>query len=287
MSRSVSIIDDGWGCSMVRAHSSGSRCGSLHDDGALREWRDFPREAAKEADAELLLYGGNQQIDHEAHDRTYLHLLGVQHELAKAVRAVNPRTILVIVSNCRVAVIWEQENLAAIVGGMFLGQEQEQEQGHALADASFGAYNPGGKVSTTWYRHVDDLPAFHDYNMGNGRTYMYFQGVSLYPLGHGLSYTTFEYSGLRVTGDVIQPGGKISVEMLPTNTGAREGDERIQFYVHVPSSAPSSRSWVSSVCTVPPGPAEPCASRSRTPIRRCATGTIGNISSSSSPGTSI
>ena len=242
-------------------------------------------EAAKDADAALLFLGDNQQIDHEADDRTSLHLPGVQHELAKAVRAVNPRTILVIVSNCPVAVIWEQENLPAIVGGMFLGQEQGK--GRALADASFGAYNPGGKVSTTWYRHVGDLPAFHDYNMGNGRTYIYFQGVSLYPLGQGLSYTTFEYSGLRVTGDVIQPGGKISVEMLPTNTGAREGDERIQFYVHVPSSAPSSRSWVSSVCTVPPGPAEPCASRSRTPIRRCATGTIGNISSSSSPGTSI
>ena len=186
-------------------------------------------EAAKEADAALLFLGDNQQIDHEAHDRTYLHLPGVQHELAKAVHAVNPRTILVIVSNCPVAVIWEQENLPAIVGGMFLGQEQ----GHALADAIFGTYNPGGKVSTTWYRHVDDLPAFHDYNIRNGRTYMYFQGVPLYPFGHGLSYTTFEYSDLRVMGNVIQPGGKISVEMRLTNTGAREGDEVVQFYVHV------------------------------------------------------
>ena len=186
-------------------------------------------EAAKDADAALLFLGDNQQIDHEADDRTSLHLPGVQHELAKAVRAVNPRTILVIVSNCPVAVIWEQENLPAIVGGMFLGQEQ----GHALADAIFGAYNPGGKVSTTWYRHADDLPAFHDYNIRNGRTYMYFQGVPLYPFGHGLSYTTFDYSDLRVTGDVIRPGGQISVEMRLTNTGAREGDEVVQFYVHV------------------------------------------------------
>ncbi len=185
--------------------------------------------AAKNADVALLFLGDNQEVDHEAHDRTDLHLPGVQHALAKAVHAVNPRTVLVIVSNCPVAVIWEQNNLPAIVGGMFLGEEQ----GHALADVIFGAYNPGGKLSTTWYRHVADLPAFHDYDIRNGRTYMYFQGVPLYPFGHGLSYTTFGYSDLRVRGDAVRPGGDVEVQMTLTNTGARAGDEVVQFYVHV------------------------------------------------------
>ena len=193
-----------------------------------RLW-DAALEAARGADAALLFLGDNQQIDHEAHDRTYLHLPGMQHELARAVHAVNPKTILVIVSNCPVAVIWEQENLPAIVGGMFLGQEQ----GHALADVIFGAYNPGGKVSTTWYRHADDLPAMHNYNIRLGRTYMYFQGVPLYPFGHGLSYTTFAYSDLRVRGETLRPGGQIELEMRLSNTGDRAGDEVVQFYVRV------------------------------------------------------
>jgi beta-glucosidase len=193
---------------------------------------DAALEAARGADAALLFLGDNQQIDHEAHDRTYLHLPGMQHELAKAVHAVNPKTILVIVSNCPVAVIWEQEHLPAIVGGMFLGQEQ----GHALADVIFGAYNPGGKVSTTWYRHADDLPGFHNYDIRLGRTYMYFQGVPLYPFGHGLSYTSFAYSDLRVRGEAVRPGGQIELEMRLSNTGDRAGDEVVQFYVHVAGS---------------------------------------------------
>lgn len=186
-------------------------------------------EAAKDADTVLLFVGDDQQIDGEGHDRDSLHLPGAQHELVRAVYAANPRTILVISSNCPVAVNWEQDQLPAIVGGMFLGQEQ----GHALADVIFGAYNPGGKLSTTWYRHVSDLPAFHDYNVRNGRTYMYFQGVPLYPFGHGLSYTSFRYSDLQVTGSSIKPGGGISVQMKLTNTGRRAGDEVVQFYVHV------------------------------------------------------
>jgi beta-glucosidase len=185
--------------------------------------------AARGTDAVLLFVGDDQQIDREGHDRNFLHLPGAQHELVQAVYAANPKTILVISSNCPVSVIWEQQNLPAIIGGIFLGEEQ----GHALADVIFGAYNPGGKLDTTWYRHVADLPDFHDYNIRYGRTYMYFQGVPLYPFGHGLSYTSFQYSDLHVTGSSLAPGGNLSVQMQLTNTGKHEGDEVVQFYVHV------------------------------------------------------
>jgi beta-glucosidase len=185
--------------------------------------------AAQGAEAVLVFAGDNQDIDREGHDRTFLHLPGVQHDLVQAVFAANPKTILVISSNCPVSVNWEQDHLSAIVGGMFLGQEQ----GHALADVLFGAYNPGGKLSTTWYRHASDLPDFHNYNIRAGRTYMYFEGAPLYPFGHGLSYTTFQYSSLQVTRSSLQPGGSLSVEMQLTNTGQRDGDEVVQFYVHV------------------------------------------------------
>lgn len=190
---------------------------------------DAAVQAAKDADTVLLFVGDDQQIDREAHDRDFLYLPGAQHDLVKAVQAVNPKTILVISSNCPVAVNWEQENLPAIVGGIFLGQEQ----GHALADVIFGKYNPGGKLNTTWYRDVADLPDFHSYNIRYGRTYQYFEGVPLYPFGHGLSYTKFAYSNLQVTGGSLAPGGSVSVQLQLTNTGKREGDEVVQFYVHV------------------------------------------------------
>lgn len=190
---------------------------------------DAAVQAAKDADTVLIFVGDDQQIDREGHDRDFLNLPGAQHELVKAVHAVNPKTILVISSNCPVTVNWEQENLPAIVGGIFLGQEQ----GHALADVIFGAYNPGGKLNTTWYRDLSDLPDFHSYNIRYGRTYLYFEGAPLYPFGHGLSYTSFQYSGLRVTDDSLKPGGSISARMQVTNTGKVEGDEVVQFYVHV------------------------------------------------------
>ncbi len=190
---------------------------------------DAAVNAAKGMDAVLVCVGDDQQIDREGQDRTFLHLPGVQHDLVQAVYAANPKTILVISSNCPVAVNWEQEHLPAIIGGMFLGQEQ----GHALADVLFGAYNPGGKLSTTWYRHADDLPDFHNYNVRNGRTYMYFQGSPLYPFGHGLSYTAFRYGNLQVGGASLQPGGSLSVEMQLTNSGPHDGDEVVQLYVHV------------------------------------------------------
>lgn len=186
-------------------------------------------EAAKGADAVLVFVGDDQQIDREAHDRSYLHLPGAQHDLVKAVQAVNPRTILVISSNCPVSVIWEEENLPAIVGGIFLGEEQ----GNALADVIFGGYNPGGKLSTTWYRHASDLPDFHTYNIRYGRTYLYFEGSPLYPFGHGLSYTSFKYEDMQVNGGTLQPDGSIAVQWKVTNTGQRKGDEVVQFYVHV------------------------------------------------------
>ncbi len=190
-------------------------------------------QAARAAEVVLVFVGADQQVDREAHDRiSHIHLPGAQHELVQAMHAANPRTILVISSNCPVAVNWEQEHLPAIVGGMFLGEQQ----GSALADVLFGDYNPGGKLSTTWYRSVEDLPQFSDYNVRHGRTYMYFRGRPLYPFGHGLSYTTFQYKNLQVSGPTLAPGGRVTIKLEVTNTGDRDGDEVVQLYVHCETS---------------------------------------------------
>ncbi len=203
--------------------------------GGTKNENEFAKAAnvASTADVALVFVGTDEQISSEAQDRQSICLPGVQGELIGAIFAANPRTILVISSNTPVAVNWAQNNLPAIVGGIFLGQEQ----GRALAEVLFGAYNPAGRLSTTWYRGTDQLPDFHDYNIMNGRTYMYFKGKPLYPFGHGLSYTTFQYQDLQLSGTTIGPGEKITVSFSVKNTGNREGDEVVQLYVHAVSEA--------------------------------------------------
>lgn len=185
-------------------------------------------KGAHEADVALVFVGVNEEVDKESMDRSYIHLSGAQHELVQAVYEANPKTVLVVSSNAPVAINWEQDNLPAIVGGLFLGEQQ----GNALVDVLFGHYNPGGKVGTTWYRSVDDLPDFHNYNVRNGRTYLYFQGKPLYPFGHGLSYTEFQYKNLRLSSKTLGPGEKVTVSFDITNSGQPDGDEVPQLYIH-------------------------------------------------------
>ena len=106
-----------------------------------------------------------------------------------------------------------------------------QAQGTAIAEALFGDYNPGGKLPCTWYRSVDQLPDFHDYEMSKGRTYMYFDGNVLYPFGHGLSYTTFSLDQLQVQAPKLGPGGTVNVSVAVANTGKRAGAEVVQLYI--------------------------------------------------------
>jgi beta-glucosidase len=188
--------------------------------------------AASAADVTLVFVGSDEQVSTEALDRYSIYLPGAQNELVGAVYAANPKTVLVISSNAPVALNWEkQDELPAIVGGLFLGQQQ----GHALAEVLFGKYNPGGKLSTTWYHGIDELPDFHDYNLINGRTYMYFKGKPLYPFGHGLSYTVFKYDNLQLSNATLSPEGTITVSLNVTNMGDVEGDEVVQLYVHAAS----------------------------------------------------
>ena len=190
--------------------------------------------AASAADVALVFVGCDEQVSTEARDRYTIDLPGAQNELVGAVCAANPQTVLVISSNAPVAFNWEKQgNPPAIVGGFFLGQQQ----GQALAEVLFGKYNPGGKLSTTWYRRTDELPDFHDYKLMNGRTYMYFKGTPLFPFGHGLSYTTFQYDNLQLSDQALKPEGSIKVSLSVTNTGQIEGDEVVQMYIHTASNS--------------------------------------------------
>ncbi|MDE6286339.1 MAG: glycoside hydrolase family 3 C-terminal domain-containing protein, partial [Muribaculaceae bacterium] len=100
-------------------------------------------------------------------------------------------------------------------------------QGNGVADALLGKVNPAGRTTQTWVRDILDLPEIMDYDITRGRTYMYFRNKPLYPFGYGLSYTTFDYSGLKAAAK----DGKLFVEFDITNSGDRDGEEVPQLYV--------------------------------------------------------
>jgi beta-glucosidase len=200
-------------------------------------------EAARSADVAVVCVGNHPTGDagwaevvvpsdgKEAVDRKSITL--EQEELVKKVFGANPNTVLVLVSSFPFAINWSQENVPAIVH-MTHGS---QEMGNGLADVLFGDVAPGGRLVQTWPRSLDQLPDMMDYDIRNGRTYMYFRGEPLYPFGHGLSYTTFEYGNLRVSSDSVPADGEASVSVDVRNTGERAGDEVVQMYVRHLDSA--------------------------------------------------
>lgn len=157
----------------------------------------------------------------EAVDRRSLEL--ETEDLIKVVWQANPNTVVALISSFPYAIDWTQEHVPAIIHMTQSGQEL----GNALADVVFGDYNPAGRTTQTWVSDILELPNMLDYDIRNGRTYMYYKGKPLYPFGHGLSYTTFKYSGLKVKKE--DGGCKVSFDL--TNTGARDGEEVVQLYV--------------------------------------------------------
>ena len=150
-----------------------------------------------------------------------------QEQLVKQVFDVNPKTVVVLVSSFPYAINWSQAHVPAILHMA----HSSQDEGTALAQVLFGDYNPGGRLVVTWPKSVDQLPPMMDYNIRDGRTYMYFKGEPLYPFGFGLSYTSFEVSSLRLSSRNLAKDGSVTVSVDVTNTGNRAGDDVVQMYV--------------------------------------------------------
>ncbi|HMN46170.1 MAG TPA: glycoside hydrolase family 3 C-terminal domain-containing protein [Povalibacter sp.] len=159
-------------------------------------------------------------------DRTDLRLPATQQKLLEALHATGKPVVLVLTTGSALAVDWAQANLPAILLAWYPGQRG----GTAVADALFGDFNPAGRLPVTFYKASEKLPAFDDYAM-KGRTYRYFRGEPLYPFGHGLSYTRFEYSDLRVDRENAKPGEDVRVSFKVKNTGKRAGEEVAQLYL--------------------------------------------------------
>jgi beta-glucosidase len=163
----------------------------------------------------------------EGLDREAIALEPAQVQLVQRIKQANPKTIVVLKANFPYAMGAVQDNAPAILHMA----HASQEEGNALADVLFGDYNPAGRLVATWVKSLDDLPPMMDYNIRNGRTYMYFKGEPQYPFGFGLSYTTFAYSNLSVSADTVKAAGEVTVSVDVKNTGTRAGDEVVQMYV--------------------------------------------------------
>ena len=187
----------------------------------------------------------------EGRDRESIVL--AQEQLVKQVFAVNPKTVVMLVSSFPFAINWSQANVPAILHMT----HSSQDEGTAFAKVLFGDYNPGGHLVTTWPKSVDQLPAMMDYNIRHGRTYMYFKGDPLYPFGYGLSYTTFRYSNLKTSSNKLASDGTATVSVDVTNTGGQTGDEVVQLYVkHMHSKVERPREELKGFRRVTIGPNE-------------------------------
>ena len=192
-------------------------------------------EAARQAEAVVLCVGLTARMEGEemdiqidgfrGGDRTTLDLPEVQQNLIQEIQALGKPTVLVLLNGSALAINWADEHVPAILEAWYPGQAG----GTAIADVLFGDYNPAGRLPVTFYKSVDDLPPFEQYEMTT-QTYRYFKGEPLYPFGYGLSYTTFAYEGLTLPSS-IKAGDSVAVSFTVTNTGRRDGEEVVQLYV--------------------------------------------------------
>lgn len=194
-------------------------------------------QAARWADHVVLVMGLTARLEGEemrglelegfhAGDRTSLDLPAVQRSLIRQIAATGKPVTLVLMTGSAVSITREHELVPSIVQAWYGGEAA----GEAVADVLFGDYNPAGKLPLTFYRSVDDLPPFEDYDM-SGRTYRYFEGEVLYPFGYGLSFTSFSYDNLILEKDEMGRDETIVVSVDLSNSGQLDGEEVVQLYI--------------------------------------------------------
>jgi beta-glucosidase len=164
-------------------------------------------------------------------DRTSLDLPEAQRSLIRQVVATGKPVTLVLMTGSAVSINWEDQHIPSILQAWYGGESA----GSAVADVLFGDYNPAGRLPVTFYKSIDDLPDFENYDM-EGRTYRYFEGEVLYPFGYGLSFTTFSYDNLILEKDEITQDGELTVSVEVSNTGMYDGEEVVQMYIRKPDS---------------------------------------------------
>ncbi|HEY5584803.1 MAG TPA: glycoside hydrolase family 3 C-terminal domain-containing protein [Ruminiclostridium sp.] len=159
-------------------------------------------------------------------DKIDLNLPAAQQRLLSAVLSTGKPVIVALCSGSALSIGEAADNVAAIVQCWYPGSKG----GQAVAETIFGDNSPSGRLPVTFYKSIEELPAFKDYSMDN-RTYKFMKGDALYPFGFGLSYTTFEYSNVTCSNNTVKNGQSISISVDVKNTGSLDADEVVQVYI--------------------------------------------------------
>jgi beta-glucosidase len=193
---------------------------------------------AQQAEIAIVIVGDKSGLGYgcttgEAIDRATLDLPGVQQQLVEAIHATGTPTIVVLINGRPPTLAWIDEHISAVLEAWL----PAQEGGKAVADVLFGDANPGGKLPVSYPRAVGQIPVYYNHKPSGGRShwygsYMDMSAKPLYPFGHGLSYTKFAYSDLKITPESVGAGDTVTIQATIKNVGQRAGDEVVQLYVH-------------------------------------------------------
>lgn len=224
------------GCDLVDAHWPESELVDYPMTADEQNEIDKAVEQVRQSDVAVVVLGGNSRTCGENKSRSSLELPGRQLQLLKAVQTTGKTVILVLINGRPLSVNWADKFVPAIVEAWYPGSQG----GTAVADVLFGDYNPGGKLTVTFPKTVGQIPFNFPSKpaaLVDGGNKLGLHGNAsrtngaLYYFGHGLSYTTFKYSNLRLSAQNISPTDSIVVSCDITNTGKRAGDEVVQLYI--------------------------------------------------------
>jgi beta-glucosidase len=199
--------------------------------------------AARESDIAIVCVGnhplsyglgwGQNQVASDGREDVDRQAISLEQEdLVKLVMKANPKTILILVSSFPYSVNWSKEHVPAILHV----SQSSQELGNGVADVVFGKVSPAGRLAQTWITSIDQLPPILDYNIRNGRTYMYSKNEPLFPFGYGLTYTSFVYSNLSFGKKSLGNGETVEISFDLKNSGDYDSDEVTQLYAGFPGS---------------------------------------------------
>ncbi|HHY98956.1 MAG TPA: beta-glucosidase, partial [Firmicutes bacterium] len=190
-------------------------------------------EAAKKAEVAIVVVGERSGLSAndtsgEGRDRADLRLPGVQEELIRAIHATGTPVVVVLINGRPLSIEWMAANVPAILEAWLPGEEG----GNAVARILFGDYNPAGRLPISFPGQSGQIPVYYSRKPSSWRDYVFASAKALFPFGHGLSYTKFEYSNLEISPDKVGSAGKVNISFDIMNTGERPGDEVVQLYVH-------------------------------------------------------
>ncbi|WP_333667569.1 glycoside hydrolase family 3 C-terminal domain-containing protein, partial [Flavobacterium sp.] len=194
-------------------------------------------DVANQADVVVLSIGERWNMSGEAKSRSNIHLPGIQEDLIKELQKTGKPIVILINAGRPLIFNWTADNMPTIVYTWWLGSEA----GNAIADVLFGDYNPSGKLPMSFPREEGQIPIYYNH-FSTGRpsinedkiyksAYIDLPNTPKFPFGYGLSYTTFEYSNLKLSKSKMKPNETIQVTLDITNTGKYAGEEVVQLYL--------------------------------------------------------